>query len=122
MKLRAVFSEDGLYRYTLRRSWAKGPRLCFVMLNPSKADDQIDDPTTRCCVRFAKSWGYGSLIAANLFAYIATNPEELLRVEDPVGPDNDVYILRAHIGSTDTVAAWGSHPAIDGRDAEVKRL
>ena len=122
VRARAVFSEDERYRYTLPRWWAKGPRLCFVMLNPSRADDDTDDQTTRCCIRFARSWGYGSLVLVNLFAYIATNPDELLMIEDPIGPENDVNILRAHIGSTDTVAAWGSHPAIQARDIEVTQL
>ncbi len=61
------------YRYSLTRSWnsAKGYVL-FIGLNPSTADETIDDPTLRRCMNYAKDWGYGGLIMVNLFAYMST--------------------------------------------------
>lgn len=48
---------DGEYRYLLDRDWwypdhPKGglERLTFVMLNPSTADGEVDDPTIRRCM------------------------------------------------------------------------
>lgn len=122
MRRRAVKSRDGLYRYKLTRAWAPGPRVCFVMLNPSTADGHKDDRTVIRCVDFARGWGYGSLVVVNLFAYIATDPDNILDAIDPVGPRNDDYILRAHVTSSMTVAAWGVHTSIGDRDTEVSRL
>jgi hypothetical protein len=124
MKMRrdAKFSADGRYRYSLTREWDDGPRVCFLMLNPSQANAKRDDHTCRCCIRYAQDWGYASLEIVNLFAYVATNPAELLLVSDPIGRDNDDHIWRAYWRSVETVAAWGWSPAIGTRDREVIRL
>lgn len=104
----AVISDDDLYRYELTRHWSDvGRTMLWVMLNPSTADADQDDPTIRRCIGFAKSWGYGSLIVANLFAYRATNPEALTGVADPIGPENDRRLL-ALARTCFVVAAWGA--------------
>ncbi|WP_239508926.1 DUF1643 domain-containing protein, partial [Stenotrophomonas maltophilia] len=46
----------------------------FVMLNPSTADADLDDPTIRRCVGFAKALKFDQLSVVNLFAYRATKP------------------------------------------------
>lgn len=109
---RAVISADGLYRYELHRSWGAGPVVEFIMLNPSTADAEVDDATIRRCIGFAKQWGYGALVVRNLYAYRATDPGELVNIEDPVGPENREYLGRD--GADRTIAAWGAHPAADG--------
>ncbi|MCL6576102.1 DUF1643 domain-containing protein [Kyrpidia sp.] len=84
----------GPYRYSLTREWdASKPRVVFIMLNPSTADDDQDDNSVKRCIGFAKKWGFGSLEVVNLFAYRTPNPEKLSQVEDPVGMEN-----REHIG------------------------
>ena len=75
------------YRYTLKRVWdASLGSVLFVMMNPSTADPYVDDPTVAKCQRYARAWGYGTLLVGNTFAYRATNQKDLLRVADPVGP------------------------------------
>lgn len=110
---RAVFSDDRVYRYRLSRTWADGSRATFIMLNPSTADETVDDPTIRRCIGFAKSWGLGGLDAVNLYALRATNPADLWTVDDPVGPENDHYLTEAAAGGGALVAAWGAHPKRD---------
>ena len=56
----AAISDCGTYRYSLTREWAEGPRLLFVMLNPSTADAEADDPTIRKCIGYAQREGFGS--------------------------------------------------------------
>lgn len=52
---------DGNYRYLLGRKWDENlQQVTFLMLNPSTADHEQDDPTLRKCINFAKFWGYGS--------------------------------------------------------------
>ena len=115
-----IISPCGLYRYLLLRDWRNGPTVNFVMLNPSTADATQDDPTIRRCAGFAKAWGYGTLAVTNLYAFRATNPAELQRAADPVGPANDDTIKAVALDSALVVCAWG---ALGGaRAAVVERM
>lgn len=118
----AEVSADGRYRYALQRGWAPGPRLLWVLANPSAADAASDDPTLRRCVRFARDHGYGSLAVVNLWAWRATHPRELATVVDPVGPDNDRWIADL-VGRTEgpVVLGWGVQ-AVGDRVAAVLAL
>ena len=120
MRRGAAFSACRNYRYALWRRWdEKRPLVLFVGLNPSKADEKHDDPTSRRCIGFARSWGFGGLCLANLFAFCATVPKDLKAAEDPVGCDNDSW-LRCLAGEADlVVAAWGNDGAFRGRSCEV---
>ncbi len=118
----AVISECGTYRYMLKRKWGPGKPVLFIMLNPSTADAFQDDPTIRRCMRFAASWGYGGILAGNLFAFRATNPKELQTASDPVGPENDDWLERLADEAGIVVAAWGSHGSYAGRDKQVTAM
>lgn len=119
----ADLSDDGVYRYSLSRWWATDtldlPRearsLTFIMLNPSTADADVDDPTIRRCVGFARRMGYPGIGVLNLYAYRATKPAALWeadRTTDIIGPHNDdllAGLLRdAANVSSPVVAAWGA--------------
>jgi hypothetical protein len=79
------------------------------MLNPSTADEVALDPTIRRCVGFSRMWGCTAIEIVNLFALRCTDPGALREHDDPVGPGNDVAILKAARGAHVMVAAWGSH-------------
>lgn len=146
----AEISPCGTYRYRLWREWrnhpapaqwdmwtnADGspvvdgagqqlgePKACvFIMLNPSTADGEQDDPTIRRCAGFAKAWGYDRLEVLNLFAYRATKPKDLLSLRherDPVG-ENNLRAFRQVLSPSRTVGviicAWGAHGAHIGQD------
>lgn len=105
----AVISECGQYRYRLTRSWDAGHRpLVFVMLNPSKADATVDDPTITRCIGFARSADAGGIDVVNLFAFRATNPDDMARAAEPVGEENDLHLRRATEDGFRTVVAWGA--------------
>ena len=116
----AELSADGVYRYKLWRIWQPevAPAL-FVMLNPSTADANQDDPTIRRCIDFAKRFGWGGLLAGNLFAFRATDPKEMRATADPVGGRNNAALLELHGQAGITIAAWGVHGIYRGRAAEV---
>ena len=108
----AVISECGTYRYLLRRTWDhERPRALFVMLNPSTADADNDDPTIRSCIRLCRSWNYGSFEVVNLFAFRSTDPDALLDAADPVGPRNWGIIEAAANRCDMIICAWGAHKA-----------
>lgn len=104
----AGISTCGTFRYWLRRRWADGPRLLFVMLNPSTADAEIDDATIRRCATFAHTHDFGSLEVVNLFAFRATDPRELARMAWQVGPENDEQVGTAARGADAICVAWGA--------------
>ena len=119
----AVFDDTGVYRYRLGRRRNSGSgAVTFIMLNPSTADADVNDPTIRRCIGFAWDWGYRVLAVVNLFAFRATTPRELRRATHPVGPRNDEHLLTAVDGAELVVAAWGIHGALHGRDREVTAL
>lgn len=120
MEGNAVFSRCRRYRYVLQRTWdANLPTVLFVALNPSTADEIQDDPTVRRCIGFARSWGFGRLVLANLFALRSTDPAALAVAQDPIGPRNNTWLRRLSSDAELTIAAWGVHGALRRRDQRV---
>ena len=116
----AVFSSCRKYRYSLTRSWNSADGyVLFIGLNPSIADEMVDDPTLKRCLNFAKEWGYGGLIMVNLFAYMSTYPSELKKVALPIGKENNKHILEGYQKCQLTVIAWGNDGYLLKRDKEV---
>lgn len=119
----AVFDQSELYRYWLWREWnADLPRLSFVMLNPSTADADRNDPTIRRCIQFAKTWGYGAVDVVNLFAYRATQPRILRQAKAPIGQENDRHLQTVCDRADAIVLAWGNWGSMYGRDRSVLEL
>jgi len=107
----AVISDCSRFRYRLGRRWGAGKPLVFVMLNPSVADSEVDDATIRRCMTFALAHGFEAIDVVNLFAYRATDPQDLRRARYPVGPENDEHIAAAAHGAGVVCVAWGSKVA-----------
>ncbi len=112
------------WRYWLTRTWDDAaPPLVIVGLNPSTADANLDDPTIRRCMAFARREGHGGLVMLNLFAFRATDPKNLKACGSParaVGPDNTATIW-ARVYRQRVVCAWGAHGGLWNRDREVLR-
>lgn len=121
----ATISPCKLYRYTLARWWVEHPKrvALWVMLNPSTADDEIDDRTIGRCIGFSKSWGLDGLIVGNLYALRSTDPKALASAADPVGPGNDKALYDAATLADVIVCGWGSCGFVsDERVREVLRI
>lgn len=119
----AIFDETRQYRYSLWRSWEdRSNQVAFILLNPSQANEVDDDPTIRRCIGFAQAWGYGSVEIVNLFAYCATKVSKLREASDPIGPENDTYILQAAQRASLLICAWGNWGRLRGRYLEVQSL
>ena len=121
------------YRYNLSRivrepdllSTARR-RVVFCMLNPSTAEEDIhgkNDPTVRRCIGYAFDWHYTDMEVVNAFAARSTDPDALLRMDDPVGPSNDAAIRAAMLRSDLFIAAWGGHKSVkEGRQDAIVQL
>jgi len=130
MKSDAIISDCGKYRYRLSRKWGEGKACLFIMLNPSTADADRDDPTIRRCLGFARSWGCEQLYVVNLFAVRATDPKDMKLASDPVGVDNMRHIKETadlvthqHVMEPDkkgiVVCAWGGNGSYMGQSETV---
>ena len=121
MKKDAKLSDCRKYRYALWRTWDDAkPYAMIVGLNPSTADETQDDPTLTKCIKFAKSWGYGGVCMANLFAFRATDPSDMKASSDPIGLENDVWLVKLSEGAGIVVAAWGDDGSHLGRASAIK--
>lgn len=133
IKRAATISKDGRYRYVLHRDNlmygdAMAPknrqgRVVWIMLNPSTADANIDDPTIRRCMNFTRDWGYNNMSVVNLFALRATDPREL---RDHVETKDELKMNLDYIGSEAgwnnpdlVICAWGTHGALRQRNKLV---
>lgn len=123
MKTGATFSPCRTWRYVLWRVWNEAlPKVAFIGLNPSTADEMQDDPTIRRCMGYARSWGYGGIHMLNLFAFRATDPKDMKASFDPVGPENGRYLILWCASAQLRVAAWGAHGEFKNRGADVRSL
>jgi len=117
----AEFSPTKKYRYRLWRVWNDNKDyLTLILLNPSTADANFDDPTIRRCMGYACDWGYGGIHVINLFALRATDPSELERTYDPIGKLND-SVIKEYCGK-DIIAGWGNHGGYLDRAKHVIEL
>ena len=125
----AVFSDCKRYRYCLERRFNNffshhdgGKTIALLMLNPSTADEQVNDPTIRRCIVTAVAGGFHRLLVVNLFGWRATNSDELKVVDDPIGPANDGWIKYAADRSDTMICAWGNKGVSGGRAREVYEI
>ena len=120
----AVFDHTSKYRYTLWRNFVEHPTsIClWVMLNPSTATEEVDDPTIRRCQRFSRAWGHDACRVVNIFAYRSTDPAVLSTLDDPVGPHNDLWIATEAMTASRVVCAWGIHGALNERSRHVRAI
>lgn len=119
----AAFSPCRNYRYRLKSVLNESlPRILWIMLNPSTADEHVDDPTVRRVWQWSARWGYGVAEICNLFAWRSTDPAELRRAADPVGPENDIHVAHAAERAHLVICAWGVHGSYLDRSTDMRRL
>ena len=136
----ATFDASRKYRYLLTRELGPAPLpiklgllpgrwLAVVMLNPSVADGEHDDPTMRKVMGFARRWGFQRIRVVNLFARVSTDPRGLRPkapdwIEPTGGPEADVHIINACQSAALVVCAWGRLPGrwANSRATDVAQL
>ena len=102
----AILDSQRRHRFLLWRFWDDRPRMLFVGLNPSTANEVEDDPTVRRLCGFGRKWGYGGLYVCNVFSQITPNPRELL--PGTLVHPTDTHALRMAVElSTLCICGWG---------------
>lgn len=120
----AMFSNCRRYRYVLWRDLGEtGPRIMWLMLNPSTADAVSNDPTVERCERRAAKMGASRMVVCNIFALRSTDPKGLrddsLHGGDPIGAHNDATIQTEAVLADKVICAWGMHGRYLGRGRAV---
>jgi hypothetical protein len=120
----AIFSEDRKYRYALWRIWDDSkPKVMFIGLNPSTANEtQSDNTITKVC-KIAKNNGYGGVYMMNCWAYVATKPEDLkFNSMSDEWNNNMITVIAAKC--QDVVFAWGNFKIVveNNRDKELSEM
>ena len=108
----ACFSSPHHRVWLRRRLGVFGSPLVIIGYNPSKAGHDCNDPTARRGIGFGSAIGASDVIFVNPFTGIATDPDELAAMDDPVGSMADEAIQVAARFCRERggimVAAWGA--------------
>jgi len=118
----AIFNTDGKERYVLWRRWsASRGNVLFIGLNPSNANHEFDDPTTKRIVAHSKRLGFGGCFLMNCFTEIATDPKALTASGN--WQENLWWLAIVEHLCTGVVFAWGKHGLVKqmGRDAYFQK-
>ena len=135
---RGVYSQDCMFRYSLIRCWNSGlAKLLFVMHNPSKASEVLNDETVMACQNIGWLIGhpddrngvsteliqqlpsFGSIRICNMYPAFATSPRDMDIPPRSVLYENDCQIKRACRWADWVICAWGK-PKRVARERSVK--
>lgn len=117
----AEFNDNRTHRYRLWRIWDdRLPKVMFIGLNPSNANEMEDDPTIRRVIGYAQNWGYGGVYMVNLFTVISSDPDIL---KNPIQWGNWAHargiILDTAAKCDKVIFAWGNHKAASFRAYQI---
>ena len=102
----AILDHNRTHRLLLWRFWNDKPRMLFVGLNPSTANEIEDDPTVRRLCGFALRWGYGGIYVCNVFSQITPDPKYLMSETAIHSADTHVIKMAVEL-TTMAVCGWG---------------
>ena len=122
----ALFSKCRRFRYVLWRIWDQDkPKVMFIGLNPSTANETEPDPTITRVVNFASRWGYGGVYMLNCFPLVTEDPEYLemyLYQNNPFYTESENFERLKHYGSISdkVIFAWGAFKIVKYREWDKK--
>lgn len=109
----AVMDAEQIYRYRLDRDvQASGMVFAYFGVNGSTASADEDDQTTKKWFGFTLRNGGRRYIAANPFAFRATDVRRLANVPDPIGPENARHLAEIIAEADILVPCWGNRAKV----------
>lgn len=110
----AKYSEDGLYRYSLKKTWdTTKPTALFIGINPSIATELIMDKTVMNLMNHLVGQGYGQVEIVNLFAFRSQDQSRLRERREQFERVNREYVINGLPTADLIIVGWG-------RDADKK--
>lgn len=125
MQRYAEFSPCGRYRWLLGRFerplFGLHRTVVFALNNPSTADAESDDNTSRKGWSYARYWDCHHLIFVNTNPFRSTDPDGAELPPESVLQQNDSWLLHAALQADIVVCAWGvaARPALAARAAAL---
>jgi len=96
-------------RYSLWRIWNQDlPKILYIMLNPSIANQFEDDSTVRRLNYFTKKFGFGGFYVGNIYPHITPFPNVLYSLNLTYSKKNYFYLNSMIEKSAKIVFAWGN--------------
>lgn len=124
----AVYSPCDRFRYYLAEYPANGPvkKLTWVLLNPSTATAEKDDPTMRRVRGFTERMGCNAWEVLNVFAMRETYPINVFHAgpKNAMGERNGAFVADKLANAEMAMCAWGTmgtEQAVWGEHAEAIR-
>ncbi|WP_029310756.1 DUF1643 domain-containing protein [Acidiphilium angustum] len=126
----AVFGgNDRCFRYVATYidpiAYAVSPRTFMALgMNPSTASHDRFDPTVAKIWRLARRLGFSRLFMTNAYAYRSTDQRRLLKVPDPIGPDNDQCLMNTALDAEMILVCHGTphHRSLQARGPAVVKM
>jgi hypothetical protein len=117
----AIFSEDRKHRFVLIRIWDyTKPKIMFIGLNPSTANENENDSTISKIQKIASYNGFGGCYMCNLFSYVSTDPTNKEICVDT--EKNDLFLKEYASKSKAVLFAWGNFKISTERAKEVAKM
>ena len=122
----ALFAREGTLRREIRRWWVAEPKrwAAWLMLNPSTAASEKNDPTALRVTHFSRSAGCDGWIGVNLYPFIASDPVAMWKWANWEARGPDWYArdaLLANLGDIERVGRLSSLRIVAFGAAPVER-
>jgi hypothetical protein len=120
----AVFSPCRTWRYQLHRDvQMTGKTWALLGINPSDAGEDVDDQSVRKVNGFALRNGVRDWYFINPFGAVSRDVKRLAAMTDPVGEENDAWILRTLTLCDEVVPCYGNRSKVPRRlHARIDRV
>jgi hypothetical protein len=122
----AYFSKCKKYRWLLVRQWdlSKPTKaILWILMNPSTATADVNDPTIAKVCKFSRRWGYNRVLIVNMMGYRATNPKDLLDLKNACGYENQIWIANLAVKGTPVICAWGkTHKRLMRHENSLRKM
>lgn len=119
-----IYKERNILRAQFKGDFSVNQNICFIMKNPSLADEQIIDKTVSNVLHYTHQLkqldqrfkAISEVVIVNLFAIYATDSSTLLDIIEQngedfvIGNENDTSIRMAVSDASFIVPAWGQKP------------
>lgn len=127
--IESIFSENENHRFLLRRKYTtsrknlENKKLCFILINPSYADELLFDKSNRLASNLGVRSSFNEVVILNMFSLITKNKETLNKKLSIANHSENDNIISNECNSADKlIISWGIDEIYDERRKEVKEI